>query len=280
MPPVDCQRWVERRQRYRPSGERINPAEYTVAAIEKHAEPRAFVSTHHYLGDSWPSVSFATGLYRGRRLVGVCTFGIPAQARVFSALVPGHEALELSRLVLLDEVPGDGESWFVARAMALARREHKITAIVSYSDPLTRTTVEGLPVCPGHVGVVYQALGAEYKGTGKPRTIWLDRNGRTISDRALSKIRNQEKGCVNEEARLRALGAERRESGEEPRVWLARVMPMIARQVKHPGCHRYVWEWSDDRRVAPVRPLRAYPRKFGGTEARAVVEDRTLALFR
>jgi hypothetical protein len=97
--------------------------------------------------------------------VGVCTFGIPGQAKVFDALVPGHAALELSRLVLLDEVPGDGESWFVARAMAIAREECRITAIVSYSDPVPRTTIKGEPVCPGHVGVVYQALGAEYKGS-------------------------------------------------------------------------------------------------------------------
>lgn len=276
MPPIDCQRWFERRQRYRPSGERINPAEYTVAASKRHVEFKRFIKDHHYLG-SWPSVSLATGLYRGTRLVGVCTFGIPGQAKVFDALVPGHAALELSRLVLLDEVPGDGESWFVARAMAIAREECGITAIVSYSDPVPRTTIKGEPVCPGHVGVVYQALGAEYKGLSSPRTNYLYADGSTISGRALSKIRDQKKGAKVEEARLRANGAPKRDFGEAPADWLARVLPLFRRQ-RHTGCHRYVWEWSKNRLVAPVRPLRAYPRKVE-EGARAVVQDRTLQLF-
>lgn len=281
---VPCQRWHERRPRYRPSGERINPALHTVAAMTGHADARRFVEAHHYLS-SWPSVSLPVGLYRGTRLVGVCTFGIPAQARVFGALAPGHAALELSRLVLLDEVPGDGESWFVARAMAIARRECGVTAIVSYSDPLTRTTATGEPVCPGHVGVVYQALGAEYKGRGGARRIWLDPNGRTLSDRALSKIRNGEKGCTTEEGRLRSLGADPRRFAEEPAAWLARVLPTIARQVKHPGCHRYVWAWAPPKRPE-AKPARLrlwepepYPRQEHVEAPRATVADRTLTLY-
>lgn len=277
-----CQRWADRRPRYRPSGERINPALYTVAAMDGHREPRRFIEAHHYLA-SWPSVSLPVGLYKGTRLVGVCTFGVPAQARVFAALAPGHAALELSRLVLLDEVPGDGESWFVARAMSIARREKAVSAIVSYSDPLTRTTADGSPVCPGHVGVVYQALNAEYKGQGAARTVYLDRDGRTISERAISKIRVGDQGCIGAERELIARGADVRRFGESPTDWLARVLPAF-RRVKHPGCHRYVWAWAPPKR-SDATPSRVrlweptpYPRReIAG--ARAPVADHALTLF-
>lgn len=64
MTPPPCQRWTERRARYRPAGERIDPARHTVAEME-HAPARAFTERHHYSG-TWSSVSRAWGLYRDR----------------------------------------------------------------------------------------------------------------------------------------------------------------------------------------------------------------------
>ena len=152
---LPCQRWSERQARYRPAGERITPSRYTVAAMSQ-APARAFVQAHHYMG-SWPAVRLSVGLYDGARLVGVAVFGVPAQPKVLTVLCAGHEGVELSRLVLLDSVPGDGESWFTARAMRIARDELEVNAFISYSDPLPRPTLHGAPAMRLHAGMGHHA---------------------------------------------------------------------------------------------------------------------------
>lgn len=256
MSAVPCQRWTERRARYRPSGERIDPSRYTVA-ISEQAPVRAFVERHHYSA-SWVAARLSVGLYQDRgpvwspELVGSCVFSVPCQPATLTSYLPGRPAVELGRLVLRDEVPGNGESWFVARAFRLLLAELQIAAVVSYSDPLPRRREDGSVLCPGHVGVVYQALGATYLGRSKARWLYLDRDGRTISERALSKIKAQDRGCVAAEKDLVHRGAEPRSWGEEPAAWLARVLPTFPR-LRHPGNHVYVWGLT-----GPGLP---YPRK-------------------
>lgn len=252
-----CQRWNERRARYRPSGERINPARYTVARMAE-APAKAFVREHHYSG-SWPAARLAVGLYDGARLVGVAAFAVPAQPKVLTVLCAGHEGVELSRLVLLDSVPGDGESWFTARAMRIARDELGVSAIISYSDPVPRTTIHGAPVTPGHVGIIYQALNAEYLGLGSPRTLYLDADGRAFSPRTLSKITAQDKGSRAAERELVLRGAEPRRHGEAPADWLARMLPRF-RRIRHPGCHRYLWRWDARGRRIALPLASSFPR--------------------
>jgi len=112
-------------------------------------------------------------------------------------------------------------------------------------------------VTPGHVGQVYQALNACYLGRAAARKLYLDGEGRTISERALSKIRAGDVGWQPASARLVAAGADPRRPGEEPGVWLARVLPTF-RAVKHPGNHAYVWRWKG----AKLAGL-PYPRREG-----------------
>lgn len=243
MNSTPCQRWSERRERYRPSGERIDPSRYTVA-ISEQSPARAFVETHHYSG-SWVAARLSVGLYQDRgpvwspELVGVCVFSVPMQPAALTAHLAGP-GVELGRLVLLDEVPGNGESWFVARAFRLLRSELGLCRVLSYSDPLRRVREDGSEVCPGHIGIVYQALNATYRGRSSARWLHLDRVGRTISGRALGKIRAQDRGCVAAERDLVARGAPARVWGEEPAAWLARVLPTF-RRVYHPGNHVYTW---------------------------------------
>lgn len=258
---IPCQRWKERRPRYRPSGTRIDTSMHTVARM-KHAPARAFVELHHYSG-SWPAVRAAYGLYRDLRLVGVAAFGVPAQAKVLTSLCAGHEGVELSRLVLLDEVAGNGESWFLTRAMRLVRAELGVSAIIAYSDPQPRTALDGRVVSPGHVGVIYQALGAEYIGRGSPRTQYLDAQGRVLSPRTLSKILGQRKGSRAAERDLVMRGADVRRPGEAPADWLRRVRPSFRRE-RSPGCYRYLWRWDEKGcRIALPLPW-AFPRLLQG----------------
>lgn len=265
---LPCQRWSERQARYRPAGERITPSRYTVAAMSQ-APARAFVQVHHYMG-SWPAVRLSVGLYDGARLVGVAAFGVPAQPKVLTSLCAGHEGVEISRLVLLDSVPGDGESWFTARAMRIARDELEVNAIISYSDPLPRTTIRGAPVTPGHVGIVYQALNAEYLGLGSPRTLYLDDDGRAFSPRTLSKIKAQDKGARAAERELVNRGAEPRRPGEAPADYLTRALSRF-RMIRHPGCHRYLWRWdARGRRIALPLPW-SFPRQPAQIQRRVIL---------
>ncbi|WP_459254001.1 Mom family adenine methylcarbamoylation protein [Streptomyces sp. NPDC059373] len=90
--------------------------------------------------------------------------------------IPYQQSLELSRLVLLDEVPANAESWFAARAFRLAA-EAGVRAVIAHSAPHSRerrtpTGVEQLH--PGHWGTIYQASGMAYLGRTRPRRLSED----------------------------------------------------------------------------------------------------------
>jgi hypothetical protein len=119
IPICLCQRWRGGRDSYRPAGEPLDPARYGVEPLDE-LPARSFVVTHHY-SRSYPAASVRAGLYRCDRsgvpqLVGVAVFGAPAGPQVLSRWLPGLAGLELSRLVLLDDVPANGETWFLRRA--------------------------------------------------------------------------------------------------------------------------------------------------------------------
>jgi hypothetical protein len=58
-----------------------------------------------------------------------------------------------------------------------------IAGVVSFSDPVARTTADGALVKPGHVGIIYQAANAAYLGLSTPRTHVLLRDGTVFDDR-------------------------------------------------------------------------------------------------
>src|SRR5207244_562994 len=74
---------------------------------------RTFVEVNHYSA-TYPAARLRFGLYDGPFLVGVAVLGVPMQPRVltmvFPDLEPYTESLELSRFVLADSVPANGES--------------------------------------------------------------------------------------------------------------------------------------------------------------------------
>lgn len=254
------QRWRDRRDRWVPEHAVFAPGEYGVETLNQHREARAFVERHHYSG-SWVAARRVYGLFRRvgclrAHLAGVVAFSVPMQPASIAHHAGVAEGVELGRLVLLDEVGFNGESWFVARAMRALRAElPELRAVLSYSDPLPRETLDGQLVTPGHVGQVYQALGAAYVGRGRAEWIHLDAQGRTLSRRALSKIRLGERGWEPAAARLVAAGADPRRPGEEPRAWLARVLPSF-RRVRHPGNHAYVWRLDGERLASLPYPRR------------------------
>jgi hypothetical protein len=253
-----CQRWRGRATSYRPAGEPINTRRYEVAAMPSDREARAFVVAHHYSA-SYPAARFRFGLYRGTDLAGVAVFSVPASQAVLRRAFPGVEpaaAVELGRFVLLDDVPANGESWFFARCREVLRREG-IAGVLSHSDPVPRETSSGAVVMPGHVGTIYQASNAVYAGRASAGTIFLLPDGTVFSRRAISKIRNGERGRHYASAVLERHGAEPLGS-EDPAAWLGLWLPRLTRRVRHPGNHRYLWALDRSVRLPVSLP---YPKK-------------------
>jgi hypothetical protein len=267
-----CQRWIHGRDAYRPAGEPIETSRYEVAAIERDGVAKAFVMQHHYSG-SYPAARYRYGLYTGRReLVGVAVFSVPCQPAVITANLPcpAMEGVELGRFVLLDSVPANGETWFLARCFDLLRKEG-LFGVVSFSDPFPRKTAAGADVFAGHVGTIYQAHNARYLGRGVARTLRLLPDGTTFSDRAASKIRKAEQGMRYSAGILETWGADPLPDGassDKRRAWLDKWRAALTRPVRHPGNHKYVWG-LDKRGMRHLPASLPYPKqpdlRSGGT---------------
>jgi hypothetical protein len=235
-----CQRWRERRARYRPAGEPIDPRRHAVDRIEER-DARRFVETHHYSG-SWPATRLSIGLMRRGRsgfyLAGVAAFSVP----MTNAVLQHHlgvgldHGIELGRLVLLDEVEANAESWMVARALRQARAILGVSRVLGFCDPVERTDQDGNVRKRGHIGTVYRATNAEPAGRSGPRTLWLLPTGAVLSGRAASKLRRGERGIDYVLRQLGAAGAPPRDIGEDGAAYLARLRATrVLRPLRHPG---------------------------------------------
>lgn len=236
------QRWMNGRDSYRPQGEVIKTSEYDVQPMLDNSAAKAFVEQHHYSG-SYPAARFRYGLYRQGVLSGVAVFSHPCSDRVLTKVFPVSDpkmAIELGRFVLLDHVPANGESWFAARCFELLRSSG-IAGVVSFSDPMPRTTLDGRVVLPGHVGTVYQALNSVYLGRGDARTLKILPDGRSFNHRAEQKIRRQEQGWRYAAQQLESHGAEALTEGMDPKAWLELWLPRLTRPVRHKGNHKFCW---------------------------------------
>lgn len=262
-----CQRWRNGRQIWREAhpGHRFQPNLYRVGLLDEAAAKR-FVLTHHY-ARSYPAAKHRYGLFQGGELVGVAVFSIPTQARVLTGVLPDLEpyveSVELGRFVLVDKVPGNGESWFLARAFG-ELRTIGVRGVVSFADPMRRTTATGEVITPGHIGTIYKAVNGRYTGRGTARTLTLLPDGTVLSDRAQQKVRGQDRGHRYVEKQLCALGASAPRAGQQPATWLAQALAEVgARKVRHHGAHRYVFPLGANRRerdrIRVASALQPYP---------------------
>ncbi len=259
------QRWRAGRDRYRPVGETIDTHRHEVAPILDDVTPRTFVEREHY-SRSYPAARFRFGLYRRDELVGVAVFSNPVNDLTLGVL-PGEkeERVELGRFVLLDDVPSNGETWFLARAFELLRLEG-LAGVLSMSDPLPRHDATGATISPGHIGTIYQAFNGVYLGRTKRHTIRLFEDGTVLNNRSLGKLRakaranpdpNKTRGWHYVVDELIAHGAS--PPGRDLEAWRLRWVRELTRPVRHPGNHRYAWTLRRrDRRHLP--PSKPYPK--------------------
>lgn len=265
-----CQRWRRGRTGFRPAGELFNAAQHE-AVILTEREAKDFCCTHHYSG-TMPVARFRVGLLRKmpfehEKLCGVAVFSVPMQQAVLSKHLKTdvNSGAELGRFVLLDEVEGNGESWFLAAANRLLALKTSVRAVVSYADPVARLTADGDVLKPGHIGTIYQSTNARMVGRSAARTLLLTRDGRIISERTLSKIKHQETGSAYAYRQMIAAGAPERRHGEDPASYVLRAInegPF--KRCRHPGNLVYVYavgtpseRRSHARLFAPAQP---YPK--------------------
>ncbi|MET8572982.1 hypothetical protein [Streptomyces sp. NPDC004783] len=269
-----CQRWRAGKHSWRHVRDGgFDARRYHVDVIPDEQPGKAFVLAHHY-SRSYPAVKVQFGLYDtvngGRRLKGVAVFGVPVNTAVLTKplpeLRPFTESVECSRFVLLDECPGNAESWFLARCFGLLLAEG-VRGVVSFADPVPRRTASGTLVMPGHVGTIYAATNALYTGRATARTVKLLPDGTVFHDRTAQKIRRQEQGHEYAAAQLIALGAPRPRPGCDPARWLREALAAVgARNVRHRGAHRWVFRLGRTRREREdiklgVPSLRPYPKR-------------------
>lgn len=265
--PSRSQRWRDRRGTFVPSASVIDPKDYAVDVISSEKVAAPFLAAHHYIG-TLPLRLLSCGLYRNGRgghseLVGVATFSQPvnnASIPLRTGLAGHNQACDLGRLVLVDDVPGNGETWFVSRAFKLLRAERpEIESVIAYSDPMLRRGADGKMVLPGHVGHVYACLGATSTGRTQPRKRFVMPNGAILSDRAISKISNGETGEEYAIGQAVAGGCPTPEKGEKGSAYIARLKKeKWLSPEHHPGCHAYTFALTRKARKAmsgvPISP--------------------------
>ena len=130
-------------------------SELTVRPIRTE-ETREWFLYKHY-AHRLPNTVYAFGLYEGARLVGVCSFGIPASpSLIMGSMGEAYKDtfLELNRLCIEEGAPPNALSFFVSRCLKLLPSP---TIVVSYADSAM-----------GHHGYIYQATNFIYTGLTKP----------------------------------------------------------------------------------------------------------------
>lgn len=264
----NCQRWNNREHSWRHTSEGgFDPERYAVEPIDR-LTAQAFVLANHY-SQSYPSCKFRLGLFDDTAtLVGTLIYSTPTNnavlTNVFPELEPNSESIELGRLVLIDEVPANAESWFVARCAEYAAARG-MRGVVSFADPVPRI-LDGRVIMPGHIGTIYQASNAIYLGRSSPETADLLPTGQVFNNKAKSKIRKQERGHGYAERELIALGAKPMRAGERPHAWLARALADVGSvKVRHRGKHRYgfaIGSKSQRRRLCIAGAPMPYPKEI------------------
>jgi len=302
------QRWRRGDTRWRHAGEVFDPRRYEVEIIADDTTAKVFVTREHY-AHSYPAARMRVGLYdRGAPflgrdpLAGVAVFSVPMNNKVLDRLpCDREEGVELGRLVLLDDVAANAETWMLTRAFELLARAG-YRGIVSFSDPLPRPryragakgrlVVEPVPAFLGHVGTIYQGKRMLRVEDGSPQTMRLLPDGTTLSNRAISKLRGHERGWryvadqVADYA-VRYLGVLAAKvalgdgaTADEVRAWAARWIPRVTRPLRHRGNLCYVAGLDGRTRDHLTRRYgsgRPYPKLINGQFIDPAREERIAA---
>ena len=137
---------------------------YEVKRIS-YQDTKPFILNIHY-AKRMPSISYAFGLFKNNKLVGIISYGSPASPSLCKGIA-GEEnkslVIELNRLVLKHNKKNEASMLIGASFKLLPKPK----IIVSYADTQQN-----------HLGVVYQATNFMFTGTSKPRTDMAGKDGK------------------------------------------------------------------------------------------------------
>lgn len=153
----------------------------------------------HYLHD-WPkNVQLAFGLRRRRQLLGVTTYS-GAVGETLDRF--GSDSWELSRLVIIDRVPTNAESFFIAATIRYIKRNYpNVACLVAFADPTH-----------GHQGTVYRASNwAQHPHPSKHLFVYMLRP--QPPPRRCSRTSTLPRQCTPERQRLASWRCGRRPTG-------------------------------------------------------------------
>jgi len=144
-----------------------NTHELSVSPISVETA-NTFIIQHHYSHCPSSATKHSFGLYsvsaeksfftNNEDLVGVMTYGQPVGNLAVRSIggVTGNEVLELTRLVLLNRVGKNAESYFIGQSFKWLRQlSPEVKILISYADPEA-----------GHGGTIYRATNWLYQGRG------------------------------------------------------------------------------------------------------------------
>lgn len=134
---------------------------------------RPFIEEHHYSHSiNGCKVSHCFALYDGLDIKAAALFG-PLSTTAWKKYGENEkDVIELRRLVCLDELPRNTESWLIAQCLKRLKGKYKVC--VSYADPRH-----------GHCGFIYQAANWNYEGQTAPDVLLQTPEGRLYHSRAL-----------------------------------------------------------------------------------------------
>ena len=116
-----------------------------------------FIKRYHYSHTHPGGIDFSFAAIQNGILVGACVFGYmagnPKAMCVCKQSDDPSKYRELMRLVLLDEIPKNSESRFIAWCLRWLRSKTDLLAVISFADPKF-----------GHTGVIYRASNWIYTG--------------------------------------------------------------------------------------------------------------------
>jgi hypothetical protein len=144
---------------------------YKVQSIEK-SDTTDWILNKHY-AKRLPLIEYAFGLFEGKLLHGIVTFGTPSSTTVRQSFGCEFKLMELNRLCVNENIDKNALSFFVSQSL---KRLPKPLIIVSYAD-----------TAQNHHGYIYQATNWIYTGLSAKRTDWKIKglehlHGATIAD--------------------------------------------------------------------------------------------------
>ncbi len=239
-----------------PEGKAMQPQFWSARAMEQHAAWAA--SNKDALQGLHP-------LERAHALRGVVVFSVGVQPRAITRWlgVEPRLGVELGRAVWADwgETPSNAMSWLIRQALRVCERAlPEVLGVLTYADPDVRSNKVG------HVGSIYQSLGFTYKGPAASRRILMFNNpgdgDEILNERVLAKIRQQHVGHLSAQERLAQRGLPRMAPGEDPAVYVQRVVEDglrsgVLRRGRTGGLHVYTWALHGQKQ-APGLP---YPKQ-------------------